>query len=101
MGVVFEYTVRRSSVFWFMAAVSHCGIGDCVMITKWFTEHPHSVGETYTQHAAYALKTAVSLAGLAVICVVHAAFPWLYTHTVSTHIRILAEQMKKRTSNSS
>jgi hypothetical protein len=48
-----------------------------------FTAHPRDVGETYLQHAAFALRYGVkmTLGGLAAIA--HAIFPFLFQKTAS------------------
>lgn len=48
-----------------------------------FTEHPATVGETYVQHLRRALRSAVSLAGAAVACTVHALVPAFFVTTAS------------------
>ena len=52
-------------------------------IKKIFTEHPHSIGETYFDHlicaAGYGLK--MIFAGFAVI--IHSVFPFLFETTAS------------------
>ena len=50
---------------------------------KVFTEHPHSVGETYFEHMRFALRfgARMLIGGLAAI--VHAVFPFLCITTAS------------------
>ncbi len=52
-------------------------------IKKLFTEHPHSIGETYLEHmicaAGYGLK--MIIAGFAAI--IHSVFPFLFETTAS------------------
>ena len=58
-----------------------------------FTEHPHAVGETYSEHFAVAsgFGSAMLLGGLA--CMVHAVLPFLCTTTGSRTIRRLHVRM--------
>ena len=58
-----------------------------------FTEHPHQVGESYTEHfgVATSFGTAMILGGLA--CLVHAVLPFLCTSTGSSTIRRLHDRM--------
>src|SRR5437879_11206305 len=51
-----------------------------------FTEHPASVGETYTEHLANAVcfGTRMMLAGIA--CLVHGVLPFLFVRTGSRAI---------------
>ncbi len=62
-------------------------------ITRPFTEHPASVGETYAEHCARAtfFGTRMVLAGLA--CLVHAVLPFLFVRTGSRAIADLNELM--------
>src|SRR5437763_6470764 len=62
-----------------------------------FTEHPASVGETYTEHLvnAVCLGTRMMLAGIA--CVAHGVLPFLFVRTGSRAItelngRLIARQ---------
>lgn len=58
-----------------------------------FTEHPASVGESYTEHLARALcfGTRMVLAGMA--CVVHGVLPFLFVRTGSQAISELSDRM--------
>lgn len=51
-----------------------------------FTEHPHSIGESYFQHLFFALKfgSTMVLGGLA--CIVHAIFPFCCKKTGSNFL---------------
>ena len=55
-----------------------------------FTEHPESVGETYTQHMFSALSFSLMMARAAVCCAVHAFLPFLFTATGSRIVEELA-----------
>ncbi len=58
-----------------------------------FTEHPASVGETYTEHLVKAgcFGTRMALAGIA--CLVHGILPFLFVRTGSRAIAELNERM--------
>ena len=58
-----------------------------------FTEHPASVGETYTEHLVRAVcfGTRMVLAGLA--CLAHGILPFLFVRTGSRAIAELNERM--------
>ena len=58
-----------------------------------FTQHPASVGETYTQHFHTALSFAVCLLGAGLACLVHAVLPFLFERTASAAIQNLHERM--------
>lgn len=56
------------------------------MMKNIFTEHPHSVNETYLQHCKFALKFSAEmlLGGLA--CLLHAFFPFIFEKTGSNFL---------------
>jgi hypothetical protein len=58
-------------------------------MTNIFTAHPASVGETYAQHFAFALRfgARMTLGGLAAM--VHALFPFLFVTTASRALEAL------------
>ena len=58
-----------------------------------FTEHPASVGESYTEHLVRAVGfgTRMVLAGIA--CLVHAVLPFLFVRTGSRAIAELNDRM--------
>jgi hypothetical protein len=62
-----------------------------------FTEHPHSINETYLQHMRFAAINGVKLilAGLAAI--IHSIFPFLFTTKASkiamSFINILTDRL--------
>lgn len=60
-----------------------------------FTEHPESVGETYTQHLLAALGFAFTMARAAVCCTVHAFLPFLFTTTGSRTVSELVDRMNR------
>jgi hypothetical protein len=57
-----------------------------------FTEHPHSVGESYWQHMGAALSFAGSMLLGASAGLVHAIFPFLCTRTGSSIVMRLHER---------
>jgi Family of unknown function (DUF6356) len=61
-----------------------------------FTEHPASVGESYTTHLLHAgcFGVRMMLAGFA--CLIHAVFPFLFEHTGSRAIDELNQRMASR-----
>lgn len=69
-----------------------------------FTEHPASVGETYRGHLLRAAWFSSRLAGAAVVCFLHALFPFLFVRTGSqiisqlhiamvTHRRVVPQEV--------
>ena len=63
------------------------------MVWKRFTEHPASVGETYTEHMAMAGSFGLRMLLGAMACLVHAVFPFLFEKTGSTTITTLHHRM--------
>ena len=61
-----------------------------------FTQHPASLGETYTEHMRASLSYAVPLLGAALAAFVHALLPFLFQTTASQTVRRLYERMTKR-----
>ncbi|MEM7090616.1 MAG: DUF6356 family protein [Pseudomonadota bacterium] len=66
---------------------------------KAFTEHPQSVGESYLQHAGFALGFAASLfiAGLAALS--HAILPFTFQKTASEIVARLYARTHNRGSH--
>ena len=60
---------------------------------KCFTEHPASVGETYFGHMFTAFHFGVLLLGAGVACMIHGILPFWFTHTGSSTIRRLHQEM--------
>ena len=65
------------------------------MITRVFLDHPHSVDESYLEHARFAGGFSLRLFGAACAALVHAAIPCLFERTASTMIA----EMYQRTHN--
>jgi len=60
---------------------------------KHFTEHPASVGETYTEHMGQAASFGFRLMLAGAACLVHAVLPFLCVKTGSRAITELNERM--------
>jgi hypothetical protein len=62
-------------------------------VRQLFTQHPHSVGESYFEHQeqAFAFGTAMLRAGIA--CLLHGLVPALFTTTGSRTVSRLHERM--------
>ena len=58
-----------------------------------FTDHPASVGETYTEHMGRAACFGVRMMAAGLACLVHAVLPFLFVHTGSRAIGELNERM--------
>jgi Family of unknown function (DUF6356) len=68
-----------------------------VDLIRAFTEHPASVGESYTEHLVRAVcfGTRMVFAGFA--CLVHGVLPFLFVRTGSRAITELNERIASRT----
>lgn len=62
-------------------------------ILRPFQEHPHSVGETYLEHARHAGAFSASLLYASTVAAIHAVFPWMHENTASKIIRRLHDKM--------
>jgi len=62
-------------------------------LTRAFTAHPATVGETYRQHLRMASGFALRMFLGACACLVHAVFPFLFERTGSRCISELHERM--------
>ena len=58
-----------------------------------FIDQPHAVGESYTEHARFALKFAGQLALAAGAAAVHAVCPAMFDHSASQRVRHLHAQL--------
>ena len=58
-----------------------------------FTDHPHAVGESYTEHFGVAMSFSVAMLAGGFACAVHALLPFLFTTTGSQTIRRLHDRM--------
>lgn len=51
---------------------------------KLFTEHPHSVGQTYLQHMRFAFRSGFKMILGGAACVTHGIFPFIFQKTGSS-----------------
>jgi hypothetical protein len=58
-----------------------------------FSEHPASVGESYTEHMGRAACFGGRMIAAGVACLVHALLPFLFVHTGSRTIAELNDRM--------
>ena len=59
-----------------------------------FTEHPHSVGETYFEHALFACRYGAKMALGGIAAILHGLFPFLFKTTGSRVTRELAATLE-------
>lgn len=62
-------------------------------LSKLFTEHPASVGETYFEHLCNAASFSIRMLGGGLACLVHAFLPFLFVKTGSAAITELHDRM--------
>jgi hypothetical protein len=58
-----------------------------------FTEHPASVGESYTEHLFRAVYFGLRMMLAGMACLVHGVLPFLFVHTGSRAIAELNDRM--------
>jgi hypothetical protein len=61
-----------------------------------FTEHPHSVGETYFQHFRFACFFGINMLIGSFACFMHALFPFVFTKTGSDIIFKMTHKLAER-----
>lgn len=61
-----------------------------------FTNHPHSVGESYFQHFFFALSFACKMLAAGVVCLIHAVFPFLFEKTGSNILMSIIHEVLQR-----
>ena len=62
-------------------------------LSRKFTEHPETVGETYGEHFVAAMGFSLALFKAAFVCAVHAVLPFLFEKTGSECITGLHDRM--------
>lgn len=62
-------------------------------LTRKFTEHPATVGESYGEHFVSAMGFSLAMLRAAFCCAVHAVFPFLFERTGSECITGLHDRM--------
>ncbi len=62
-------------------------------LTRLFTQHPASVGETYLQHFRSGARFGARMLAGGLACVVHALLPFLFQSTASRCIDHLYQRM--------
>ena len=58
-----------------------------------FTDHPRSVGETYSEHLQSASGFGLRMIAAGLACLAHGVFPFLFVTTGSKTVRHLHERM--------
>ena len=63
------------------------------MLSRLFTDHPRSVGESYGAHLMVAGRFGATMIGAGVACLIHALVPGLFASTGSRAIGRLHDSM--------
>jgi hypothetical protein len=63
-------------------------------MTNPFTEHPHSIGETYLGHAFAATRISGRIALAAAAAAIHAVLPFLFVTTTRRMILDLSDELR-------
>ncbi len=66
------------------------------MITRLFTEHPATVGESYFEHLLFALRVGSMMILCGIACLIHSIFPFVFETTASDFIRRMHKKLKTR-----
>ncbi len=61
-----------------------------------FTDHPHSIGETYFKHGVEALFIALRMTYTSVAMIIHAFLPFLFVKTARKTVYYFYERFEKR-----
>jgi hypothetical protein len=61
-----------------------------------FTEHPHSLGETYFAHFKNALTYGVLMILTGIAVLIHAVFPFVFVNTGSDLAKSICKDIDKR-----
>ena len=65
-------------------------------IARLFTDHPHSVDETYLEHMRFAGSFSIKLFLAAFAALIHAALPFTFEKTASRMINEMHHRMHNR-----
>ncbi len=63
------------------------------MISRYFTDHPASVDETYFEHMGVAATFSARMFVASLACLIHAVLPFMFVRTGSATIETLHDRM--------
>jgi hypothetical protein len=66
------------------------------VVRRLFTEHPHSLGMSWAEHGAGAVKISAELMGASLAALVHAAVPGWFTQTAGKTVTRIYEHIQSR-----
>jgi hypothetical protein len=61
-----------------------------------FTNHPHSVDETYLEHMIYATSYGFKMIFAGIASIIHAIFPFLFETTASECAKEINKEVEQR-----
>ena len=61
-----------------------------------FTEHPHSIGESYFEHFCFAFKFGAQMVIGGLACILNAIFPFLFKKTASNYLLKMTHEFVSR-----
>lgn len=64
-----------------------------------FTEHPHSIGESYLQHMRFAFNFGFTMLIGGMACILHAVFPFIFQKTGSNYLLKMTHDFVDRMPN--
>ena len=65
-----------------------------------FSEHPNSVGQSYSEHFLFALTIAGTCLVITIVATIHSVLPFIFKNTGSTLLQQLNRKIEARDSNS-
>jgi hypothetical protein len=65
-------------------------------IKRLFVDHPRTLGMSWAEHGAGAVRIAAELIGAGAACLIHAAVPGWFTQTAGRTVERLHDHMHKR-----
>ena len=71
------------------------------MIGRLFVDHPRSLGMSWVEHGAGAIRIGGEMIGAGLACVIHAIVPGLFTETAGRTVERLHSQMLQRRAGAS
>lgn len=66
------------------------------LVHRMFVKHPRSLGMTWANHGAGAVKISAELIGAGCACLVHAVVPGIFTETAGKTVARMHDHMTKR-----
>ena len=66
------------------------------MLAHLFQDHPRSLGMSWAEHGAGAVRIGARMVGAGLACIVHAAVPALFTETAGKTVMSLHDHMVRR-----